>query len=80
MRIIEVIESKRWRNLVTGATASIYGACPYYSSKHAHDWVMETVGYTWRLDNGTIGLGRMPAKTHVEAVEIMHRYNDRFTV
>lgn len=61
MKVIEVIESKRWKNTKTGQTASICGAVPYQGDQ-GH-WIIETVGWTWRLDNGTVGLGRMPAKT-----------------
>ena len=35
MRILEVIESKRWRNVKTGATTSLYGAVPYHNSTEA---------------------------------------------
>lgn len=77
MRIIEVIESKRWKNTVTGATASIYGAVPYTSEADKGRWVVETVGYTWRREDGTVGLGRVPAKTLEEALAVMERVNSR---
>lgn len=77
MRIVEIIDSKRWRNSVTGATASIYGAVPWINASDSPQWVIETVGYTWRLDNGTIGLGRVPAKTMHKAIEVMERFNKR---
>ena len=73
MKVIEVIESKRWKNTKTGQTASIYGAVPYQGDQGP--WIIETVGWTWRLDNGTVGLGRMPAKTRAEAEEIMRKVN-----
>ena len=75
MRVIEVIESKHWINLKTGRTASIYGSVPYVNETDKANWVIETVGFTWRCDNGTIGLGRVPAKTRVEAEEIMRKVN-----
>lgn len=77
MRVIEVIESKRWRNVNTNATASIYGAVPYTSDADKPNWIIETVGWTWRNDNGTVGLGRAPAKTREEALEVMQRVNAR---
>lgn len=75
MKIIDVIESKRWINKVTGQTASIYGAVPYTSSSDKPNWTIEAVGFTWQMDNGTIGLGRQPAKTRLEAVNFMDEYN-----
>lgn len=75
MKIIDVIESKRWINKVTGQTASIYGAVPYTSNRDKANWVMESRGYTWQMDNGTIGLGRQPAKTKEEAVQFMDEFN-----
>ncbi len=75
MKIIKVIPSRHWRNTKTQATASIYGAAPYNSDADKANWVIEVSGYTWLNDNGTIGLGRMPAATLEEAVEIMDKYN-----
>lgn len=77
MKILEVIESKRWINKINGRTASIYGAVPYVSLSEKLEWEIETVGYTWRLDNGTIGLGRIPAKTKNEALKIMQDFNNK---
>ena len=74
-RIIEVIESKQWRNTKTGQTASIYGAVPYCSEQDKQNWIIEKCGYTWKRANGTIGLGRKPAKTYKEAVEVMEKIN-----
>lgn len=76
-RILEVIESKRWKNVKNGCTASIYGACPYTNDAEKQDWIIEVVGYTWRLDNGTVGLGRIPAKTREEALAVMDKFNGR---
>lgn len=78
MRIVAVIPSRQWRNARTGATASLYGACPWTCDAEKADWSLVTVGWTWELSNGTIGLGRVPAKTREEAEEIMARYNARF--
>lgn len=66
----EVIESRRWINAVTGATASLYGSAPYVSESDKANWHIETVGYTIR-DNkrGTIGIGRKPFATKEQAQE-----------
>jgi predicted GH43/DUF377 family glycosyl hydrolase len=75
VKIIEVIESKYWLNRINGRTASIYGAVPYMNETEKHNWSIESRGYTWRLDNGTIGLGRQPVKTREEALRIMELVN-----
>lgn len=77
MKIIEVIESKHWVNKVNGRTASIYGAVPYVNETDKSNWEVVKRGYTWRLDNGTIGLGRQPVKTLDEALEIMNNFNKK---
>ena len=74
-RIIDVIESKHWRNTKTGQTASIYGAVPYCSAREKENWIIEKRGYTWKNANGTIGIGRQPAKTYKEAVAVMEKIN-----
>jgi hypothetical protein len=74
MRIVKVIPSRVWRDVTTGKTASIYGCKP-----EGGDWFIETVGWTWLNDNGTVGLGRVPAKTESEAIEIMDRINNRIS-
>ena len=77
MKIIEIIASRRWRNSQTGATASICGSAPYTSESDKRNWAIETIGFTWRLSNGTIGLGRTPAKTREEAEQVMRAFNER---
>lgn len=74
MKIIEVIEAKKWVNKVSGQTASIYGAVPYYGDDK-NNWEIQVVGYTWLKSDGTVGLGRVPAKTKEEAVEVMNKVN-----
>lgn len=73
MKIVEIIEAKRWENKKTGQTASIYGSVPYQSDKE--DWHIVKVGYTWKMQDGTIGFGRQPAKTLEEAKEVMKKIN-----
>lgn len=75
MKIIKIVESKHWINKITGQKASIYGAVPYTNEVDKQNWCIETVGFTWQLDNGTIGLGRAPAKTYEEAKEVMDIVN-----
>lgn len=76
MRIIRVIESRIWRNEATGRTASIYGAAPWIGPK-TNEWNMVHNGWTWEMDNNTIGMGRVPAKTRDEAQAIMDDINGR---
>lgn len=73
--ILEVIPSKVWKNKKNGRTASIYGAHPAGSPAERADWEIVEVGWTWRNSNGTIGLGRAPAKSREEAEEVMKRWN-----
>ncbi len=71
MRIVQVIPSKFWKHKGNGRLVSIYGAAPY----PANDWELVQVGWTWRLENGTVGLGRVPVKTRKEAVAIKREIN-----
>lgn len=75
MTVLRVIESKRWVNKETGNQVSIYGAVPWTSEAGKANWEMKVVGWTWENSNGTVGLGRPPAKTHAEAVEVMNKVN-----
>jgi hypothetical protein len=75
MKVTNIIEAKQWRRKHTNVTASIYGAVPWTSLSDAHNWIVEVKGYTWVTDQGTIGLGRMPAKTMQEAIEVMNKVN-----
>jgi len=77
-RVLNIIESKKWVNSETGATASIYGSLPYWTEAEGKKWKIVTSGYTWQLNDGTIGLGRIPAKTYEEAVEVMNSINNRY--
>jgi len=54
---IEIIEAKRWRNTVTGQTASIYGAVPWGNNADKCNWKLEQAGYTFRRADGTVGTG-----------------------
>ena len=68
MKPIGVIESKRWVNYVTGRTASIYGACPWTSLTDKLNWIIQPVGWTLLMDNGTVGYGQPAFKTKEEAI------------
>ena len=75
MKIIEVIESRAWKHKKTGATASIYGSVPWCNDLEKENWEIVSRGWTWRLDNGTVGFGRMPEKTREAALEFMNQFN-----
>ena len=77
-RVLDVIPARHWVHR-TGRTASVYGAVPWTGApgNQESDWEMETVGWTWQNDDGTVGLGRVPAKTREEAVALMRKINDR---
>jgi hypothetical protein len=53
-------------------------AVPYTSNAQKAEWEVVTTGWTWENSNGTIGLGRVPAKTYEEAVEVMNKVNARY--
>jgi hypothetical protein len=72
----EIIESKRWRH-TSGATASLYGAVPYARDAAAEGWTLETVGFSLRYPDGTIGGGHPPAATREEAEARLQRWRDR---
>lgn len=59
-----VIPARHWRHSKTGATASVYGAHPGAGDPC---WTIETVGYTIRWADGTVGCGRPPFATEAEA-------------
>ena len=73
----EIIESRRWKNARTGATASIYGAVPWTRQGDRDDWEVETVGYTIQWEDGTIGIGRAPFPTREEAEAWLERDRTR---
>jgi len=78
-RILGVLPARQWRHKFSGRTASIYGAVPWTGGlgNTEKDWEMVTVGWTWENANGTIGLGRIPAKTKDEAEKVMREVNAR---
>ena len=76
----EVVESKRWKNHVTGETASIYGAVPWTRSADEGAWSMETVGWTVRnTRTNTVGVGRVPWGTRTEAQQWADTENARLS-
>ena len=77
MERYEAIESRVWKN-DAGETASIYGACPWGGSDRG-TWAIVTVGYTVKNNvTGTVGTGRKPwdtmveAEAHVERLKALH--------
>jgi len=77
MKIANVTPARVWKHK-SGRTASIYGACPWYNEAQKAEWTLVQVGWTWELSNGTVGLGRVPAKTLEEAEAVMATFNARF--
>ncbi len=75
MRIIKVIESTVWRNRITGARASRFGAVPWVNATDRDNWSLEPDGYTWVMSNGTVGIGRRPAVSRDEADRVMRDWN-----
>lgn len=70
----EVIEAYRWRNVLTGATASLYGAVPWRSADERVAWMRELAGWTLKNPHtGQIGIGRKPCETFAEACELALR-------
>lgn len=76
MKIVEVIPSKVYRHKVTGRRASIYGAHPEPGA--VENWEIVQVGWTWKKDDGTIGLGCVPAATQEEAEKARDAFNALF--
>lgn len=78
--IIERVQPARvWKNKQTGQTASIYGAVPWTSAADEPNWEIVKVGWTWVRSDGCVGLGRKPAETEAEALEVMRQFNSRRT-
>lgn len=75
-RITAVVESRSWRH-PSGRTASIYGAHPARSAAERDEWRVETRGFTWECDDGTIGCCRTPAATREEAEAFMASWNEK---
>jgi len=60
MNRYKIIPSRIWRHK-DGRTASIYGACPWYSWLERKDWRIEIRGWTISdIKNNEIGHGPMP--------------------
>ncbi|TAN06822.1 MAG: hypothetical protein EPN36_03580 [Rhodanobacteraceae bacterium] len=68
----EAIPAKHYRNTVTKATASIYGAIPYVGNADKANWVIESTGWTIRDNhNNTVGFGLgKPFTSESEALQI----------
>jgi hypothetical protein len=76
MRITKVIPSKRYQHKITKRQVSVYSAHPGMPGTY-DEWEIVQVGWTWELDNGIVGICRVPAKTEAEAIEVMEKYNNR---
>ena len=75
----EVIESRRWTHKDTGSTASLYGAVPWSGARgdKKEDWKLESVGWTIRWSDGTVGIGRRPFNSKQEAEEFLEKAQER---
>lgn len=75
-----VIESKIWVNSVTGAKASIYGACPWRTPGERAHWAIVVQGWTFR-DNrlGTVGNGQKPFETKEAAKNFIQSLTEHRT-
>lgn len=75
----EIIPARRWRNTKTKATASVYGAVPWFTEAAKADWEIESTGFTIKWPDGTVGLGRPPFATEAEAAAALARMPKGFT-
>ena len=76
----EVIESKVWRHAITGRTASIYGASPWFYIADRPNWSIVSRGWTVRDNvNNTVGIGRPPWANRDEAQAWADAENERLT-
>ena len=74
--IIEsVIPARVLRHKTSGRVVSPYGAVPWHGEVERDEWELIDRGWTWRLHDGTIGLGRKPAATREEALLVMLQVN-----
>lgn len=74
---ITVIEHREWRR-DDGMLASVYGAVPWTSAAEKPRWTMISRGWTWKRDDGGVGLGRPPASTKAEADAVAAKWNAYF--
>ena len=72
MRVTGVIQSKHWRDKITGQTCSIYGVCPF------NDPELVVTGWTTMMSNNTVGRGRQPFETREVAEQFASDWNRRF--
>jgi hypothetical protein len=81
MRITKVLPYTFYKHK-SGRSASIRGACPWVSDADKANWTKVTQGWTWEVvdnrGNITYGLGRKPAETEAEALQVMREYNKMF--
>ena len=77
MKILKIIPYRQWFNTETGATASVYGALPYWGGEENKGaWVVRENGFTFENDNGTVGVGRPPMKSRELAERFMEDFNN----
>lgn len=73
MNHYDIIRSKKWVNIITNQTASIYGGVPYITDNDKKNWIIKECG--WTLYNNklnTVGIGRKPFTTYFEALNYLN--------
>lgn len=69
MNHYEIIKSKKWVNIITNQTASIYGGVPYITENDKKHWVIKEFGWTlYNNKSNTVGIGRIPFTTYFQAL------------
>lgn len=69
MNHYEIIKSKKWVNIITNQTASIYGGVPYITENDKKNWVIKEFGWTlYNNKSNTVGIGRIPFTTYFQAL------------
>ena len=78
MKITRIVVAYRWCHKKTGETLPIHEhLCFSVTPEDRKNWKVEAYGFTWEMDNGSIGFGKPPVRTFAEAIRIMDDYNSR---
>ena len=73
----KIIESKVWKHKITGASASIYGACPWTSQTDKPHWEMVHRGWTVR-DRRFDSVGPILKQTREEVEQWVRSQGETF--
>lgn len=74
--VVDIIPARVWVH-ADGRKASTYGAAPWLTDADRQNWRMETRGYTFMMNDGTVGMGQKPAPTYEDAVRRANTFNRR---